>query len=328
MQKVLFKPKQYADFEYAFHLSETSKYNRYDRLTVVRTDGPYKGKLRWAEWYYGPQKWQMHRMGLTYTKQNKWLDKCKIIAAYQFFEESRYDREFMYRERRMQKENVHAFSFNVDIEKQFSNRYSAMYGYEFVHNTVYSKATLTHIIKNEVSPTVTRYPNGSEWMSNGVYFTGKYKINRWWLFSGGIRYNHFFIHADFDTTFFPFPFLNANIYTGSVIGSSGLVYTLNDKWQWYINMANGFRAPNIDDMGKVFESVPGYLVVPNPNLKPEKVYNFEIGTVKTIENFVRFDATVYRTWLVDAMVRKNTTFNGDSTYVLWEIKVGYNRCKM
>lgn len=313
MQKVRFMPQKDVDFEYAFHFSETSKYNRYDRLTVIRTDGPYKGKLRWAEWYYGPQKWQMHRMGFTYTKPNKWFDRCKTIAAYQFFEESRYDREFMYRERRMQKENVHAFSFNADLDKQFTEKFSILYGYEFVHNTVYSKATLTHIIKNEVYPTVTRYPNGSQWMSNGVYLTGKYKANRYWLFNSGVRYNHFYIDADFDTTFFPFPFLSAQINTGSVIGSAGVVFTPHETWQWYVNVANGFRAPNIDDMGKVFESVPGYLVVPNPDLKPEKVYNLEVGTVKTFKNFARIDVTAYRTWLVDAMVRKNTTFNGDST---------------
>ncbi len=313
MQKVLFKPNKDMDFEYAFHFSETSKYNRYDRLTVIRTDGPYKGKLRWAEWYYGPQKWQMQRLGFVYTKANKWFDRCKTIVAYQFFEESRYDREFMYRERRMQKENVHAFSFNADMDKQFTEKFSMLYGYEFVHNKVYSKATLTHIIKNEVYPTVTRYPNGSQWMSNGLYFTAKYKANRYWLLNSGIRYNHFYIDANFDTTFFPFPFLSAQVIIGSIIGSAGVVFTPYETWQLYVNIANGFRAPNIDDMGKVFESVPGYLVVPNPHLKPEKVYNFEFGTFKTIKNFARFDATVYRTWLVNAMVRKNTTFNGDST---------------
>ncbi|MCX7861446.1 MAG: TonB-dependent receptor [Bacteroidales bacterium] len=313
MQKVKYQINTAANIEYAFHFSETSKYNRYDRLTVWRTDGPYKGKLRWAEWYYGPQKWQMHRIGLNSSSATKFYEKFKMVIAYQFFEESRYDREFMYRERRMQKENVHAFSGNIDAEKQWTEKLKIFYGYEFVHNTVYSKATLTHIIKNEVSPTVTRYPNGSIWMSNGVYITGTYKFHKLWLVNSGLRYNHFYIHADFDTTFFPFPFLQASINTGSTVGSVGLVYTPKPSWQCYTNLANGFRAPNIDDMGKVFESVPGYLVVPNPNLKPEKVYNFEAGIIKTVKNLLRIDATIYRTWLLDAMVRKNTIFNGDST---------------
>jgi hemoglobin/transferrin/lactoferrin receptor protein len=128
-----------------------------------------------------------------------------------------------------------------------------------------------------------------------------------------MRYNQFVIRADFDTSFFPFPFTNTKMSTGSTSGSLGFVYSPMKSWQIYVNGANGFRAPNIDDMGKVFESVPGYLVVPNPNLKPEKVINAELGTVKSFGNFLTIDATVYHTWLFDAMVRKNFELNGDTT---------------
>jgi hemoglobin/transferrin/lactoferrin receptor protein len=313
MQKILFQPTQYLEFDYGFHFSETSKYNRYDRLYVMREDGPYKEKLRWAEWYYGPQKWQMHRLGITFSKSNVLFDKLQLIGANQFFEESRYDREFMYRELRMQKENVLANSLNIDLEKKIYDKFSIYYGYEIVHNTVFSVANLTHIITKEVDSTVTRYPNGSTWMSNGAYLSAKYKIHKKLLLTGGVRYNHFLIQAKFDTTFFPFPFLEANLNSGTTIGSFGLVFNPINSWQIYSNASNGFRAPNIDDLGKVFESVPGYLVVPNPNLKPEKVYNIELGTIKSFGNFLTLDASAYYTWLKDAMVRKDFTLNGDTT---------------
>ncbi len=313
MQKVRYQPNKYWELDYGFHFSETSKFNRYDRLYVMREDGPYKEKPRWAEWYYGPQKWQMHRLGITHSKSNIIFDNLRLIAAYQFFEESRFDREFMYRELRMQKENVDAYSVNLDFDKKINNKITVYYGYEFVHNTVHSVASLTHVVTKEVDSTVTRYPDGSTWMSNGIYLTAKYQIHKKWLITGGLRYNHFLIKADFDTTFFPFPFTETRMSTGSIIGSLGLVYTPYDKWQIYFNAGNGFRAPNVDDMGKVFESVPGYLVVPNPGLKPEKVYNLELGTVKSFGSFLTVDATVYHTWLTDAMVRKDFTLNGDTS---------------
>lgn len=313
MQKVRYQPNKYWDIDYGFHFSETSTYNRYDRLYVMRTDGPYKEKLRWAEWYYGPQKWQMHRLGLTYSKSTLLFDNLRLISAYQFFEESRYDREFMYKELRMQKENVDAFSTNLDFDKIINDKITLYYGYEFVHNTVHSTASLTHVITKEVDSTVTRYPDGSTWQSNGAYLTAKYKVHNKWLINAGLRYNHFIIEADFDTTFFPFPFKDTRMSSGSISGSLGCVFTPTEKWQVYFNASNGFRAPNIDDMGKVFESVPGYLVVPNPNLKPEKVYNMEFGTVKSFGSFLKLDATVYYTWLVDAMVRENFILNGDTT---------------
>jgi hemoglobin/transferrin/lactoferrin receptor protein len=313
MQKVSFKPNKFLEFNYGFHLSQTSSYNRYDRLYVMQTSGPYKDKLRWAEWYYGPQKWNMQRLGIVHSKANKFYNTLKATAALQIFEESRFEREFMFRELHMQKERVRAFSFNLDAEKTMNSKTSLYYGLELVHNTVRSEAELRHVITKEVSGTVTRYPDGSTWACFGVYADLKHKLSDKWMFNSGIRYSYYKIKAVFDTLVFPFPFANTEMQNGALNGSLGVVYTYNKNFQMYFNAATGFRAPNIDDMGKVFESTPGYLVVPNPNLKPEKVYNIDLGFVKTFGNFLRVDATAYRTFLDDAMVRKDFTFNGQPT---------------
>lgn len=313
MQKVRYQPTKYWDLEYGYHYSQTSKYNRFDRLYVIKLDGPYKNRLRWAEWYYGPQKWQMHRFGISNTKSNVVYDNARLVAAYQFFEESRYDREFMFRQLHMQREKVYAVSGNLDFDKKVGQGITVYYGFEGVYNLVRSDASLTHVVTDVVDSTVTRYPDGSTWQSYGAYISAKYTPHPKWTVNAGVRYNHFIIKADFDTTFFPFPFTSTRMSNGSASGSLGLVYTPFKSWQIYINAATGFRAPNIDDMGKVFESSPGYLVVPNPNLKPEQVYNAELGTVKTFGNFLRLDATFYYTWLVDAMIRKDYTFNGQTT---------------
>jgi hemoglobin/transferrin/lactoferrin receptor protein len=313
MQKVRYQPTKHWDLEYGFHFSQTSSYNRFDRLYVMKTDGPYKNKLRWAEWYYGPQKWQMHRLSVGYSKSNIVFDNVRLVAAYQFFEESRYDREFMFRELQMQKETVKAFSVNLDFEKKIIDKLTVSYGFEAVYNLVHSVANLKHVVTNEVTPSVTRYPDGSTWQSYGVYIGAKYKPHPKWTLNAGLRYSHFIIKADFDTTFFAFPFTNTKMSNGSASGSIGLVYSPFKSWQLYVNGATGFRAPNIDDMGKVFESTPGYLVVPNPKLKPEQVYNAEIGTIKSFGNFLKIDVAAYYTWLVDAMVRKDFVFNGQTT---------------
>ncbi len=313
MQKFLYKLNRKWSLDYGFHFSETSAYNRYDRLYVMQTSGPYKNKLRWAEWYYGPQKWQMHRIGTTYTGNNLFFDNMNLTAACQLFEESRYDREFMYRELRMQKEQVQAYSLNLDLGKTINEEISLSYGFEGVFNRVHSVASLTHVVTKEIDSTVTRYPDGSTWESYGAYMSLKYKLSDKICFNGGVRYSDYIIKADFDTTFFPFPFTHTYMTNDAFNGSLGLIYTPFDSWQMYINGASGYRAPNIDDMGKVFESTPGYLVVPNPNLKSEKVYNAEFGTVKTFGTFLKVDFAAYYTLLKDGMERKDFIFNGDTT---------------
>jgi hemoglobin/transferrin/lactoferrin receptor protein len=42
MQKISFRPNANWEFNYGFHFSETSSYNRYDRLYVIQTSGPIK----------------------------------------------------------------------------------------------------------------------------------------------------------------------------------------------------------------------------------------------------------------------------------------------
>jgi len=279
----------------------------------MQTAGPYKNKLRWAEWYYGPQKWNMHRLGVTHSKPTAVYDNLSIVGAVQNFEESRYDREFMVRELRMQKENVKAISLNLDLDKQLGEKATLYYGTELVHNTVRSFASLTHVITKEVDSTVTRYPDGSTLESYGAYVNLKYNLTKKLIVNGGSRYSYYKIKAVFDTTFFPFPFTNTEMGNGSLNGSLGFVYAAHRSWQLYLNGATGYRAPNIDDMGKVFESTPGYLVVPNPKLKAEHVYNAEIGTVKTFGRILKIDLAAYYTLLKDGMERKDFVFNGETT---------------
>jgi hemoglobin/transferrin/lactoferrin receptor protein len=313
MQKIRYQPNRFMDLNYAFHFSETSPYNRYDRLYVMQTAGPYKNKLRWAEWYYGPQKWSMHRLAMNHNHRTRLYDHLHFVSAWQNFEESRYDREFMVRELRMQEETVRAISVNLDLDKRLNDQSQLIYGAEAVHNLVGSIASLTHVITNEVTPTVTRYPNGSTWQSYGVYAGIKQHLGKKLILSTGIRYSYYQINAVFDTTYFPFPFTFTKMKNGTLNGSLGLVYSIDKSFQTYFNMASGYRAPNIDDMGKVFESTPGYLVVPNPELKPEHVYNAEVGCVKSYKNIVRYDFAAYYTYMDDAMERKDFLFNGQST---------------
>ena len=57
LQKIRFNPNKYWDINYGFYFSETSDVPRYDRLLEYSDD-----RLKYAEWYYGPQKWMMNNL--------------------------------------------------------------------------------------------------------------------------------------------------------------------------------------------------------------------------------------------------------------------------
>jgi hemoglobin/transferrin/lactoferrin receptor protein len=127
----------------------------------------------------------------------------------------------------------------------------------------------------------------------------------------GLRYSHVWINADFETTFYPFPFTTADLGNGALTGSLGLSWFPDQTLQVTLNGATGFRAPNIDDIGKVFDSEPGSVVVPNPQLEPEYAYNVDLGIKKNFKDRAVLRANAFYTYLVDALVRRDFTFNGD-----------------
>lgn len=319
MQKVRFKPNEAWDFSYGFHFSETSDVPRYDRLILKNSSNVFTS----AEWYYGPQKWMMHALNIHYTKESKLFDQFKVTAGYQDYSESRHNRNFSggNRNRMTERfENVKAFSANLDLDKQLSDKSALFYGAEFINNAVSSTAQRRDIVSGAISPVSTRYPDGSEWESMAVYVNLRHKLNEQWLINAGARYNYVYTYAPYDTSFFDFPYTEATLKNDAVNWSLGTVYSPIELWKVYANLSTGFRAPNVDDIGKVFDSEPGSVVVPNPNLKPEYAYSAEIGFAGKLSSQVTLDASGFYTLLNNAIVRGPYTFNGkdsidyDGTY--------------
>ena len=77
--------------------------------------------------------------------------------------------------------------------------------------------------------------------------------------------------------FLNLPFNNAKINSGAFTGTAGISWIPNEIIRWKLNASSAFRAPNMDDIGKVFDSEPGSVVVPNNDLKPEYAYGGELG---------------------------------------------------
>jgi len=304
MQKIRFKPNNKWDFQYGFHYSETSEYSRYDRHIRYKNGLP-----RYGEWNYGPQKWMMNNLKITNTANNSVYDQMTINLAQQYFEESRISRDINKAGRETRIEEVDATSFNLDFVKALNSRNELFYGMEIVWNDVTSKGIDENIVTGISQDGASRYPQ-STWASYGAYLSDQFKVSEKVLLQAGLRYNYFKLDADFDTRFYPFPFTTAKIDNGSLTGSFGIVYRPSEVWVINANAATGFRSPNVDDMGKVFDSQPGSVTVPNPNLEAEYAYNMDLGIVRVFNDIVKVDLTGYYTKLKNAMVRRDFTLNG------------------
>ena len=233
-----------------------------------------------------------------------------IRLAQQYFEESRIDRRFNHHRLRTQQEEVMAYSANVDFEKGLK-KHKFFYGVEYVQNDVKSFGSAIDIRDNSPMSVADRYP-ASTWMNYAGYLNYQFLASEKFLVQAGVRYTGFRINSDFTRhlEFFPFDFTSSTTQNSSTNGSLGVVYRPSDTWKISANASTGFRAPNVDDMGKLFDFSAGDVVVPNTNLKAEYAYNGELSISKIFGNILKLDATGFYTYLDNAMVRREFQVNG------------------
>lgn len=307
MQKLSFQASKHVLLEYGFHYSETSPYGRYDRHNRMKNGLP-----RYAEWNYGPQKWMMNQVKLTNTKGTKLYDRFTINLAQQVFEESRISRNFNKDDREIREEKVDAFSANLDFAKRLGKKNKLNYGVEYVFNDVTSTGINENITTGITQEGSARYPK-SDWQSAAFYVSNVFSINKKMSIHAGARYNQYMINANFDTSYYPIPYNTARLNNGAPTGSLGWVYIPNNTSKLSVNASTGFRSPNIDDIGKVFDSEPGAVVVPNKDLEAEYAYNIDFDYAKIFNDAVKIDIAAYYTYLNNAHVRRDFLLDGQDS---------------
>jgi Outer membrane receptor proteins, mostly Fe transport len=237
-----------------------------------------------------------------------------LRLARQYFEESRNDRDFGDDWRTEREEKVEAWSLNLDLNKRLNVRHKLFYGLEAVHSVVQSEGLARNLSKGQWIDASNRYPQ-AHWSSFAAYLNHEWEWNEKTTSQVGMRYNQVLIDADFrdNRDFFPLPFASSSLSTGALTGSAGVVYRPSERWKLRLNLGTAFRAPNVDDIGKVFDSGDRVVVVPNPDLKPEYAYHGEGGIAFRLHSALKLELSVYYTHLAQAMVRRPFRLGGQDS---------------
>lgn len=283
-QKWLYQINDKNQFLLNTQYSTSSDISRYDMLVQERN-----GSLRFAEWYYGPQKRLLFAPQLKIFPEKKFLNSGIITAAYQHVEESRIDRSFNSLTRNINREKVWIWSLNADFQFNINEKNAISYGFEGIHNKVRSMGYKKDLIVDQntivgytpILPIPTRYPSGgSSYNSFAVFLNWVWDVNEELTINAGSRITSTLLKARWKE------YYNINALLSNVKHSAealtatlAMTYRPTNKIQWNVIFSNGFRNPNIDDVGKIRES-KGILIVPNPSLFPEYAYNFELGLTK------------------------------------------------
>jgi hemoglobin/transferrin/lactoferrin receptor protein len=328
-ENLAWKASDLLTLKYGGIFTTSSDIPRYDRLQEKIDTLP-----RFAEWYYGPQFWTMHSLTASLSDAGFLGDAAPITASFQYYNESRNDRRFNNASKRNQDETVVIGAINADMRvhlggDQFTNDMATAtssshlerelyYGIEAYFNDVTSEATRTNILTNVVTPTQTRYPDGGSMITSGAaYAQVRWATSEALTLAGGLRFTYYDLQSTLkDTATLSLPFTDLSMSTSAITGSVGATWRVAPSLTVHANMSSGFRAPNLDDVAKVFESAPGKLVVPNPELGPEYAYTLEGGFTWSAAQWLRAEINAFRTWSIDAVQQRPFTLNGkDTVYI-------------
>ncbi|MBJ34932.1 MAG: TonB-dependent receptor [Flavobacteriaceae bacterium] len=317
-QKFLFKIGETNLLNVNIQFSKSSDIDRYDQLSI-----PLGNSLKFAEWYYGPQKRFLLSPSLKIFPEKKFMKKGVITLGIQKINESRIKRRFNTMNRSYQIEDLNVFSVNGDFDTYFEGGHSISYGLESTYNYNDSRAydRMIEISDNKITglsqkiPIPTRYPSdGSSYTSFASYINWSWNMSEFFTFNIGTRLTFTGIKADWDDQVSVNPQLSEiDLYSRALTTTVSIKLRPSKKVQINTVLSSGFRNPNIDDIGKIRES-NGLLVVPNTFLKPEYAYNLDLGIdFRSLNNnnFISFRG--FSTIISRHIARDNFTVFSDTT---------------
>jgi hemoglobin/transferrin/lactoferrin receptor protein len=320
LQKVLYKPQENTTHTLNIQTSYSSDVPRYDRLQDIRN-----GTLRFASWFYGPQKREMISYQFNHQAKTGFFREYNAVASYQHIEESRITREYKRYDRLDKRlELVKVVGLTIDARRK-RKKEEFISGLDLQFNGLRSIGTRTNMITKNVTPLDSRYPNGKNRMNLAAIYlqhlhkfgTGKLILNQ------GIRLQYSRLYSSIaDNSFFQLPIIEVKQQNSALTGNIGLVYNAGNGNRIRFGYASGFRSPNIDDLSKIFESSTAarQVVVPNPDLKPEYTHNIDIGINQKLGNHFTLEGTAFHTRFSNAIIKAPFRLNGQDSILYYNVK--------
>ncbi|ANW97217.1 hypothetical protein AXE80_13360 [Wenyingzhuangia fucanilytica] len=319
LQKLMLPLHQNIDLVINGQFSTTNDIPNFGKLNDYKN-----GDLKFAEWYYGPQQRLLVSAQTKFKDYKSFLKNGAITLAYQNILESRINRDFGSLDRTSRFEEVDVYSLNSDffIPVGTSKRNKLFYGLELVHNDVNStaKGETLSFSGNKITGVAshfnadTRYPDGgSTYSSAAVYTSYRQELSKKHIIDAGVRLTSTVLTADWNQNVsINIPNNELRLNNTALTGSLGYIFKPYPTDKISVVLSKGFRAPNVDDVGKI-RSKSGKLTVPNTSLDPEHLYSAEIGFVKNMPvHKIYFDSNVYYTLLENYIGRAPSSEFGTS----------------
>lgn len=295
--------------EYSADAKLLVKVNKNNLLTLAyqydrQNDVPRYDKIisGYEKYHFDPQIRQLGYARLKSNFTNKWYNQVFLTASLNQSDEIRILQKSGQTKITNEHDLVNTYGGTVEVHSNPSEIWKFISGVEYY----YDKIASDKLEKDAGTETLKRgyYPDGSSSANFALFTSHTYSINHL-DFVLGARFNTYQIKAE------DAEFGDVDVSPSAFVGNASVVYKLNPHHNLIASAYTAFRAPNLNDLSS-FGSFNAGIEVPNPNLKPEKSFNTEIGW-KTKYEALSWSVFIFRNNLKDLIERQKATYNGQDS---------------
>lgn len=223
--------------------------------------------------------------------------------------------------RRNQGFNVHTFGLNAMAVLNFGSLSRVTLGAEVYHDIIHARRSDQNLATGRVTVRDDngQFPDWSQYTQGAIYAQDEiWLANDVVLIRPGVRYSAFRAQADLDTGT---PSLDGvNEFFDDITGAVAFLVRPIDEFSVSLNMARGFRAPNLDDLAASKGTGAGN-EIPNPNLEPEDQWSVELGAKMLLPtksaksaapHWMSGSVSFFFNYFDNAFRRISTTFGGNN----------------
>lgn len=313
--------EQAFDVKIKFRLSENTRLTTAHQL-LRQTNVPVYHKIVLENYIINETDLQQ-RM-LSYAKfekdgNSRLMKQLQITASWQHSIEGRNSLRIGNAVLRKEKDEVNTSGLTVDLYSAFSHKWSANSGIELYRDKVWSLREDIVEATGAIEALRGLYPHGAAYDNYSVYSLHHFDFNRLGV-EIGARFNVLDIRLTDGSLG------KVKVNPSAMVGNAALIYDLNKHHKVFVSLSNGYRAPNIDDMGTL-GIVDFRYEIPTAALNPEKSRNTELGYKFAAEKFSGA-ASVYHLQLKDLITRiklPGDSVNGYPVYRKENTEEGYVR---
>ncbi|MBI4719913.1 MAG: TonB-dependent receptor [Chitinivibrionia bacterium] len=244
-------------------------YRRVHQMDVPRTD---KFVYNNESFVYDPQIWNAFTVAYEMRGPGSPPEGLKMTFSLNQQIEGIERQKFGSTTLRRYRDAVDTWGLSLQREDSWGNGHSLTYGMEYYADSVDSGRTDINLTTGTAAPKAGNFPDDARYDQWGIYLQDEMSVTERLSSILGLRYSQAKVEATLPAAYGRFE----DAYD-DVTASLGLLYALTPNFHGVVNVARGFRAPNLDDTTVLEKVTNEGIDVPSPGLEPEKSVNSEIG---------------------------------------------------